>query len=211
VIKIVIGGSKMKKTPVRMLVFLMIVGVFASCSNKKSSLGTSPGESGMSGENPPAYEIGFPFPTTTDPTFVSVVNNVRAAVESAGGKLVLVESDLTADSLINNVADLISRGVNGILFMPASDSMLPTVDQMCSEAGVYYGTMFRTIKDDAIRRQIYASGYFAGGANEDDEEASYQITKTLVEKGVKNLCVINIAKGDTSSDLRDKGIARAVQ
>ena len=33
----------------------------------------------------------------------------------------------------------------------------------------------------------------------------------MAEMGVKNLCAINIAKGDTSSDLRDKGTAMGVE
>lgn len=165
-----------------------------------------------SGEEPAAFTIGFPWQTSsTDPTFVSIVTNVKAAVEAAGGELVTVESDLTADGLINNVSDLISRDVDGIILMPASDSMLPTVNQMCSEAGVYWGTMFRTINDEAIRDEIYSSEYFAGGCNEDDEVGAYNITKSMFDMGVQNLCVINIAKGDTSSDLRDNGIAKAVE
>lgn len=201
----------MKKVFSLILAFVMSAGVLAGCSGNSGSTGSD--SSGTSqGEKSEKYQIGFPWATSsTDPTFVSIVNNVRAAVESAGGELVLVESDLTADSLINNVSDLISRGVDGIVFMPASDSMLPTVDQMCTDAGVYYSTMFRTISDETIRNQIHSSQFFAGGAYEDDEECAYNITKTLSSQGVKNLCVINIAKGDTSSDLRDKGIAKAVQ
>jgi ABC-type sugar transport system substrate-binding protein len=32
----------------------------------------------------------------------------------------------------------------------------------------------------------------------------------MADQGVKNLCVINIAKGDTSSDLRDSGVEKAI-
>ena len=114
--------------------------------------------------------------------------------EAAGGELITVETDLSADGLINNVSELISRGVDGILLMPASDSMLPTVDAMCAEAGVYWGTMFRTISDSEIRDQIYASQWFAGGCNEDDEACAANIVKAMANMGVKNLCCINIAR-----------------
>lgn len=205
----------MKKVLSLILAITLAVSTLAGCSNNAGTAsGTSsvPTSSAASGQNPKKFKIGFPWATSsTDPTFVSIVTNVKAAVESSGGELVLVESDLTADSLVNNVSDLISRGVDGIIFMPASDSMLPTVDRMCSDAGVYYSTMFRTISDTTIRNQIYSSKYFAGGCNEDDEKCAYNITKTLSSQGVKNLCVINIAKGDTSSDLRDSGVAKAVK
>lgn len=207
----------MKKTLSLVLALVMMTTMLFGCSSKpvtteKKETTETTETSDKASENPPSFSIGFPWATSsTDPTFVSIVANVKAAVEAAGGELVIVESDLTADGLINNISDLISRDVDGIIFMPASDSMLPTVNQMCSEAGVYYSTMFRTINDDEIRAEIYGSEYFAGGANEDDEECSYNITKSMVDMGVKNLCVINIAKGDTSSDLRDQGIERAVE
>lgn len=199
-----------KKAISMLLVLVMIMGLAVGCGSSSSE---SEGDSDSGGgDNPEAFTIGFPWQTSsTDPTFVSIENNVKAAVEAAGGELVVVESDLTADDLINNVSDLISRGVDGIILMPASDSMLATVNQMCTEAGVYYATMFRTINDESIKEEVYASDYFAGGCNEEDETAAYDIVNAMVDQGVENLCVINIAKGDTSSDLRDQGVERAVE
>ena len=142
--------------------------------------------------------------------WISITNNVRAAVEAAGGELITVETDLSADGLINNVSELISRGVDGILLMPASDSMLPTVDAMCAEAGVYWGTMFRTISDSEIRDQIYASQWFAGGCNEDDEACAANIVKDHGQHGRKKPLLHQYRQGRHSSDLRDKGASRGV-
>lgn len=162
--------------------------------------------------DPEPFTIGFPWDTAnTDPTWISIYNNVEAAVESAGGELVSVNTDNTADDLINKVSELISRGVDGILLMPAADSMLPSVDAMCADAGVYWGTMFRTISDESIRDAIYESEWFAGGCHEDDEACASNIVKSMSEMGVTDLGVINIAKGDTSSDLRDKGLAEGAE
>ena len=162
--------------------------------------------------DPEPFKIGFPWDTAnTDPTWISIYNNVKAAVESAGGELVNVITDNSADGLIDNISELISRDVDGILFMPASDSMLPAVDAMCADAGVYWGTMFRTISDDDIREAMYDSEWYAGGCNEDDETCSSNIVKSMADMGVTDLGVINIAKGDTSSDLRDKGAAEGAE
>ena len=162
--------------------------------------------------DPEPFKIGFPWDTAnTDPTWISIYNNVKAAVESAGGELVNVVTDNSADGLIDNISELNSRDVDGILFMPASDSMLPAVDAMCADAGVYWGTMFRTISDDDIREAMYDSEWYAGGCNEDDETCSSNIVKSMADMGVTDLGVINIAKGDTSSDLRDKGAAEGAE
>ena len=197
----------MKKVLALILALAMLTCLFAGCSKSDDKQTTEPGNTDGT-----SITIGFPWDTaSTDPTWISIYESVKAAVEAAGGELVTVQTDLTADTLINNIAELISRDVDGILFMPASDSMLPTVDAMCAEAGVYWATMFRTISDDDIRNQVYASEWFAGGCNEDDEACASNIVQKMAEMGVKNLCCINIAKGDTSSDLRDKGTALGVE
>lgn len=162
--------------------------------------------------DPEPFTIGFPWDTAnTDPTWISIYNNVKAAVEAAGGELINVVTDNSADGLIDNISELISRDVDGILFMPASDSMLPAVDAMCADAGIYWGTMFRTISDEDIREAMYGSEWFAGGCHEDDEACAANIVKSMADMGVTDLGVINIAKGDTSSDLRDKGAAEGAE
>lgn len=159
-------------------------------------------------KRPEKFTIGIPWSTSnTDPTWVSIINIFKEAVTAAGGETIFVETDLTADGLINNISELISRDVDGIMLMPASDSMLPAVDAMCSEAGVYWGTFFRTISDQGIKEVIYSSPWYAGGCYEDDVACASNIVKAMAGMGVTNLGVVNIAKGDTSSDLRDQGAA----
>ena len=50
--------------------------------------------------DPEPFKIGFPWDTAnTDPTWISIYNNVKAAVESAGGELVNVVTDNSADEI----------------------------------------------------------------------------------------------------------------
>ncbi len=210
--------KKMKKLLALVMVVALAFSVLVGCGNTNADNSANSGAGSNNkvvdeqGDAPAAFKIGFPWDTaSTDPTWISIHQSVKAAVEAAGGELVTVKTDLTADTLINNISELISRDVDGILFMPASDSMLPTVDAMCADAGVYWATMFRTISDDSIREQIHSSEWFAGSCNEDDEQCASNIVCKMAEMGVENLCCINIAKGDTSSDLRDKGAAMGVE
>ncbi|MDO4478561.1 MAG: substrate-binding domain-containing protein [Lachnospiraceae bacterium] len=218
----------MKKLLAMMLTGAMVLGLTA-CGNSASTqdaAAETPAETEAAVEeeaateevaadtaaDPEKFVIGFPWDTAnTDPTWISIYNNVEAAVESAGGELINVTTDNTADGLIDNISELISRDVDGILFMPASDSMLPTVDSMCADAGVCWGTMFRDINDADIKEAMYASDWYAGGCHEDDIACASNIVKSMGDMGVTNLGVINIAKGDTSSDIRDKGAAEGAK
>ncbi len=211
----------MKKIIALSLALVMALGLMVGCSQPQDQpvqdTETSQEQPAQDTEGeemaaPEPFTIGFAWDTANpDPNWISMHKSVQTAVEAAGGELVTVETDFTADTLINNVSELISRGVDGILFMPASDSMLPTVDAMCSEAGVYYATIFRSIVDPAIKEQIHSSEFFAGGCYEDDEACASNIVQSMAGMGVSNLVCINIAKGDTSSDLRDKGAAIGVE
>jgi len=163
---------------------------------------------GVAEGSEPAFTIGVPWLTTsTDPTFISIVNIIDTVIHGAGGEVIWIDCDLSADGIINATSEAISRDVDGVLFMPASDSMLLAVDAMCSEAGVYWGTFFRTISDDSIREAVYASEWYAGAVYEDDEVCGANLVKAMADQGATNLGIININKGDTSSDLRDAGAA----
>lgn len=200
--------QKLKKGVALFLALLLVSSALIGCSSQdnKTPAGEDKNTSEFKGDESEKFVIGFPWDTaSTDATWNSVYSHVKIVVEAAGGELITVDTDLSADSLISNIEELISRDVDGILFMPASDTMIPAVDAMCSEAGIYWGTFFRDIFDKDIKEQVYASKWYAGGCFEDDETSSSNLLKAMGGIGVTDVGIINIAKGDTSSDLRDKG------
>lgn len=163
----------------------------------------------QSAENPDHFVLGMPWiNNSADPATNSIGDNIRTVVEACGGEVMIVDMDSTPDGLINNISELISRGADAILFMPLAETMLPTVDAMCSEAGVYWGSMLRRITDESIYEQMMKSEYYAGGCYEDDELCGENLLLKMGELGVTNVACINITKGDTSSDLRDSGAAK---
>lgn len=209
----------MKKFLLIIMVVTMLSGLMVGCADQTQNDAetTEPNTENSSevetdDQSTQSYKIGFPWTTTsTDPTFISVLNNVQAAVESAGGELVVVENDFTLEGLINDVDELISREVDGIVFMPLAESVLPTINQMCVEAEIPYATMFRSINDEEIKAEILASPYFAGGCYEDEETTAYNAIKEMAVLGTQNMCVINLDKGDAAGDARYRGIEKAAE
>lgn len=212
--------KKLRRILSIMLCLFLVAGLAACGSESAAPASQTPAETGTSSqqaapadtqkaEAPEHFVLGMPWMTnSTEPTVKSIELNIRAAVEAAGGELIVTDMDMTPDGQINNISELISRGADAILFMPIAETMLPTADAMCSEAGVYWGSMLRRITDDSIREQIMKSEYYAGGCYEDEELCGENIMKKMGELGVTNVACINITKGDTSSDLRDAGAAK---
>ena len=212
--------EKLRKILSIMLCVLMVAGLAACGGGSAAPASQAPAQADTTSqqaapadtqkaEAPEHFVLGMPWITnSTDPTTNSISQNIKAAVEAAGGELIVTDMEMTPDGQINNISELISRGVDAIVFMPLAETMLPTVDAMCSEAGVYWGSMLRRITDDSIREQIMKSEYYAGGCYEDDELCGENIMKKMGELGVTNVACINITKGDTSSDLRDAGAAK---
>ena len=212
----------MKRVLLGIIILALLISVIGGCANQEMADNEKGDENTEETEvdNTQAdsnkviepFKIGFCFLTnTTDPLTISIIDNVRAVVEAAGGELIIDNMDFTNEGMINSVEKLISLGVDGILIMPLAESLLPTINQMCVEAEIPFATMFRAINDEEIKAEILSSPYFAGGCYEDEEITAYNAVKEMASLGVKNLCVINLQKGDAAGDARDRGAERAAQ
>ena len=214
------------KNVLRGLSIVVLLGLFAAmligCGNTApDENGDTPSvtpdvEAGTSGGDEEAvdsesFKIGIGWFEFNDPTYDSAFNNIRSAVEAAGGELVVENTtDMTAEGQINTVQKLISMGVDGVIFTPLAQSVIPKLQSMCENAGVYFSMNNRMITDPDIKAGLIASEYFAGCTFENEEETAYKAVLELAEKGVEDLCVISGPTGDTASDARERGIERAV-
>jgi len=101
--------------------------------------------------------------------------------------------------------------VNGVLMAPTADSIIPTINKMCVDAGVSFSIIYRSIKDPDVRALLAGSPAYAGNTFEDEEETAYMAISKMAELGVRKLCIIGVAKGDTTGDARDRGIEAAAK
>ena len=69
------------------------------------------------------------------------VEFIRAELQSSG---------TSNEQSIYNIEYFLSQNVDGILFAPTTDQVLPTICRMCEEAKVYWGIYLRSISDKNI-------------------------------------------------------------
>jgi ABC-type sugar transport system substrate-binding protein len=173
--------------------------------------GSSNSDSGNSTETK-SFKLAVGLPDSGATMFSLMSNNVTTMVENLGGTVTFQGGvGASADATIQFVEEQIAAGANGLILSPPSDSVLATVTTMCEEAEVYWGITFRSIQDEEIKKLVESSSYYIGHCFEDEEQAGYQVMFNMHDKGIKNVAIISLAKGNNTTDLREAGAQRACE
>ena len=155
------------------------------------------------------YSLAVPFPASGLTAFEIAKTNMDLIASLSNGEIINGTLDLTPDGTLSFVESQVAAGVDGLIICPPSDSVLPTIAQLCEEAGVYWGITLRSIADPDIKAMVEASPYYVGNCYEDEETAGYTCGKWMGEQGYKKIAIISQAKGDTTCDTREVGLAKA--
>ena len=157
------------------------------------------------------YTLAVPLAESGLTSFEIMRTNMDLFEEVTNGEIINAVSDLTPDGVLSFVESQVAAGVDGLIICPPSDSVLPTVTQLCEEAGVYWGICLRSISDPEIKAMVEASPYYVGNCYEDEEVAGYTCGKWMGEQGYKKIAIISQAKGDTTCDTREVGLSKACE
>ena len=128
--------------------FIKFLFLFLLCT------GTSSISIYASGESKPPIRIGLELEESDYNTSFHIFNeNLRHLEKLANIEFVRTDrlnSGTTKEQSIYNVENLLSKNVDGILFTPTSDQVLPAICRMCEDAGVYWGIYWRSITNKDI-------------------------------------------------------------
>ncbi len=157
------------------------------------------------------YTVAVPLPESGITLFEIMRSNMNQLGELTGGEFINAPAELTPDGTLSFVEAQVAAGVDGLIIIPPSDSVLPTVTTLCEEAGVYWGISMRTISDPDVKAMVEASPYYIGNCYEDEYSSGYNCGKWMGEAGYKKIAIISQAKGDTTCDTREIGLADACE
>ncbi len=155
------------------------------------------------------YSLALPVAESGLPAFEMLRNTCDLLEELTNGTIINNTIQMTPDETISFVESQIAAGVDGLIICPPSDSILPTITQLCEEAGVYWGITMRSIEDEDIAARVEASSYYVGNCYEDEYLAGYTCGAWMGEQGYEKIAIISQAKGDTTCDAREEGLAEA--
>ncbi len=157
------------------------------------------------------YVIGFPEAPVEIAAIQAIKYNTEKVAQAAGGTMSNEVFDFTPEGTVDAVEKMIANGVSGVKITPSSESIIPTILNMCEEAGVYFILSMRTIEDEDIRAMCEASEYYLGCVYEDDYAVGYALGKALAESGATTYALIGTSVGDTTGDTREAGLAAAAE
>lgn len=117
--------------------------------------------------------FGFTCMSGTNPFFVTVEDSIREVVEENGDTLISMDPALDSSTQIDQIEDMISRGIDVMFLNPVdADGVLPALD-MLKEAGIPVFGFDASVADPS---------YLVSFAGSDNYNAGYVCGKDLVEK-----------------------------
>jgi ABC-type sugar transport system substrate-binding protein len=186
----------MKKFCILMLIVLCI-GSFAFAQGTKEATAT---------DKP---EIAFSLKTITNDAFQkAIADAVEAAATKAGAKFTLVTAgqQTAVSAQVNQVEDLIAKGVDGIVLSPMDSKAVIPVLKKAKAAGIPVVLVDQTIEpgnDDLYVSYIGTDNFNAG------KVAGQTLAKILGNKG--NVLIVRGANGSSAGDQRVDGFKASIK
>ena len=204
---------KMKKVLAIILVLNLVLLFCFGCGAEAKSGETTGKQPEAQGEVKDGFTIGTVEPVSMDATNKPLYDNLKHAVEAMGGTyLVTTVAEDSADGYLTCIQNLISAGADGIIlsFFVSNYGLMPTIADMCEEAGVYWALFWNNIQEGSEDYQIAMdSPYFIASTSEDDVSSAYWAASIVGEMGCKNICTVTLPEGLTTTNLRNEGVEKA--
>lgn len=142
--------------------------------------------------------------------FDRIYDGVKTLADATGSTISLAYG-ATPDEAIKGVENLCAAGVDGILCM-ATGGLSHRLLQICEEYGVYYAAANNNLLQEEGYETFRKNPYYAGSVYSDDELISYEIVKSMVEKGATKVAFFGLPPGISAAfDNRFAGANRALE
>lgn len=160
------------------------------------------------GDDDDKVVIGFAVPVLSNPYWKANVDFAEDIAEQLDVELAVVDAGEKEDAQLKNVQDLISRGVDGIVFGPITAEIGPALLQACDQAGIPCAAMAR--KPSAEPDESNADHY-AGYVVADDHGDGVAAAQALADSGVTKAVAMSGLQGNSVADGRLDGFLEAAE
>lgn len=146
----------MKKLFSMLLVVVVMMGVFAGCSQKKEDTADK------QTEKTETKKLGMVLSTLNNPFFVTMKEGAEKKAKELGYELVVLDSKNDAPTERANIEDLVQQGVSMILINPTDSDAVGNAIKVANEANIPVITVDRNANKGEVVTHI-ASDNAAGG------------------------------------------------
>ncbi len=197
----------MKRFLSLLLVVLLVATVIAGCGQNKQPAET-PIEQGQETSEKPAekIKIGFSFPTKNNEFWKKSLDFVEFAAKELEVEVIAQDCDNKQEKQINDVDNMISAGISGLVLAPQDASVCPGIVNKCKEKGIPV-----MIADRWPGDELKAGVDYLGFIGPNDVQAGYDIAMALINGGAKNIVAIGGFAGTSVAEGRKEGLMKAIE
>lgn len=211
-----------RKVLIWILSLSMVVTVLAGCGS--NGQGTTQGNEDVSEEeqvtdtaneeeqepdaaeesvnNAGTYKIGYNYFGSSAYSLMTLANNTKIVVDAFGNEAVAMDDEYSVEKIVQDVENMISTGIDGLVVWLPADSLYQTVASLCEAAEIPFVLNDKIPTDPAVAESIKANPYFAGAVAPANAEYGALIAEYALDKGWTTCIVSSSAVGDASDQPR---------
>lgn len=173
---------------------VLVVGTSAACGSSSSAQSGA----GASGD----VKIGFAVPVLANPYWDQNVAFAKQMASQLGASIVVANANSSEATQLTNVQNLISQGVNGILFGPVTASVGPSILNACKKANIKCAAVAR---QPGVKADASNAGYYVGDVIGNDRGDGQAAAQALDKAGAHTCVVMSGQQGNSVADDRLTG------
>lgn len=153
----------MKKKSLAVLLGLLMMAFLAVGCSGEGTTGSAEGSDG--GNAGGDLKIGMSFQEMNNPYFISMKEAFEEAAAEIGAETIIADAQHDVSKQINDIDDMIQRGINILLINPADSEGAQAAVQAAHDAGVIVVAVDAQAEgplDSFVGSQNYDAGYLAG-------------------------------------------------
>lgn len=146
--------------------------------------------------------IGFAAPVLANPYWDQNVKFAEKVAKDLGASLTVTDANSSESTQLANVQNLISKGVDGIIFGPVTASVGPAILRACQDAQIKCAAVAR---HPGVEPSESSSDHYVGYVIGDDYGDGQAAAAALDEADARNCVVMSGQQGNSVADDRLKG------
>lgn len=197
--------KKMKKLISVLLMLTMFGGLLTGCASTQStkkSKDIKADTNSSADTKGDTYTIGYNYFTSSSYALLVLANNSLEVINTFGNEPVGIDDEVSVEKIVQDVENMISSGVDGLILWLPTDSLYLTVSQMCEEAKIPFVLNDKIPTDPKIVEELKANPYFAGAISPANAIYGENVADYALSKGWKTCLISSSAIGDPSDQPR---------
>lgn len=128
--------------------------------------------------------------------------NSEVVIEAYGQEAMSLDDEFNVEKIVTDIENMIQSGVDGIIVWSPTETLYPTISQMCQEAEIPFVLNDKVPSDPDIIAELMENPYFAGAVSPDNASYGTATAEYALEQGWKT-CLMSMPEiGDPSATPR---------